>query len=128
MFLTSRDRRSDTTTDERAPLNPTVAGSSRNATDDEDEDERDDEMSERTQLTRAEKRKEIQTDETANELRAPLPAADSSHASSLRPSDETQEQIERSSKQPRPAKKGVETLQYVSYLFQSSSEDGWYAQ
>ena len=34
-------------------------------------------------------------DETAEELRAPLPFADSSHASSSRPSDETQEQLVR---------------------------------
>ena len=71
--------------DERAPLNLTAADSSRNGNVDEYEDERDDEMSEPTQLTRTEKAKEIQTDKTAKELRAPLPTADSSHASSLRP-------------------------------------------
>ena len=65
-----------------------------------------------------EKRMEIQTDDTAKELRAPLLVSASSHASSLRPSDEAQEQLERSSKQARLAKKGVETLQDVSYLFQ----------
>ena len=44
--------------DERGPLhNPTVAGPIRSAYGDEDEDERDEEMSEPTQLTRAEKRK-----------------------------------------------------------------------
>ena len=75
-------------------------------------------MSEPTELTRAEKRKEIQTDETAKELRTLLLETDSSLASSLRPSDETQEQHERSSKQARTAKKGVETVQDVSYVFQ----------
>ena len=104
---------------ERAPLhNPTVADPSRTADEDEDEDERDDEMSETTQITKAEKRKKIQTDETAKELRAPLPMAASSHASQLRPADETQEQLVRSSKQARTSKKGVETHQDVSYLFQ----------
>ena len=103
--------------DERAPLNPTVADSSRNATEDEDEDERDDEMSEPTQLTRSEKRREVQKDEAANELRALLLVTDSSLASSLGPSDETQEQLERSSKPARTARKGVETLQDVSKLF-----------
>ena len=57
-------------------------------------------------------------DERSKELRAPLPISDSSHASSLRPCDEMQEQLERSSKQARTAKKGVETLQDVSHLFQ----------
>ena len=89
----------------------------------EDEDEQDDEMSEPTQLTRTEKRKEIQMDETAKELRAVLPVTDSSLASSLRPSDETQEQLERSSKQARTAKKGVETQQDVSHLFQKGHSD-----
>ena len=104
--------------DERASIDPTVADSSRTPNEDEDEDERDDEMSEPTELTRAEKRKEIQTDETAKELRALLLETDSSLASSLRPSDETQEQPERSSKQARTAKKGDEALQDVSYVFQ----------
>ena len=72
-----------------------------------------------TQSKKTEKRKEFQTDETAKELRASLPIAVSSHASSLRPSDETQEQPERSSKQTRTAKKGVEALRDVSYLFQT---------
>ena len=43
--------------EERAPINPTVADSSRNANAGEDEDEQDDEMSEPTQLTRTEERK-----------------------------------------------------------------------
>ena len=64
-----------------------------------------------------EKRKDFGTDETTKELRAPLPVADSYHASSLIPADEMQEQLERSS-QARTARKGVETLQDVSYLFQ----------
>ena len=101
--------------DERAPLNPTVADSARNANEDRDDDERDGEMSAPTQMTRTEKRKEIQTDETAKELRAMLLATDSSLASSLIASDETQEQLERSSKQARTVKKGAETLQDVSY-------------
>ena len=104
--------------DERAPINPTVADLSQTATEDEDEDERDDEMSEPTQTTRTEKRKEIRSDETAKESREPLPITDPSQPSLLKPSDETQEQLERSSKQARTAKKGLETLQDVSYLFQ----------
>ena len=104
--------------DERASLNPTVADPSRSANEDKDEGERDDEMPEPTRLTRTEKRKDIQTDETAKEFRAPLPVTDSSLASSLRPCDETQEQHERSTKQARTVKKGVETLQDVSYVFQ----------
>ena len=94
--------------DERAPLNPTTVDPARTADEGEDEDEQDDEMSEPTQLTRTEKRKDIDTDETTKELRAPLTLAHSSHASSLRPCDETQEQLERSSKQARTARKGVE--------------------
>ena len=105
--------------------NPTVADPSQTANEDEDEDERDDELSELTQMTRAEKRKKIQTDETAKELRAPLPKAASSHESSLPPSDETQGQLVRSSKQVRTAKKGVETLQ-PEWI--SSSENDWDAQ
>ena len=92
--------------DERAPINPTDANSSRTVYDGEDEDEQDDEMSELTPLTRTEKRKEIQMDDSAKELRAVLPATDSSLASSLRPSDEKQGQLERSSKQTSTAKKG----------------------
>ena len=103
--------------DERAPIIPIAADTSRNANDGEDEHEQDDEMSESTQLTKTEKREEIQTDETAIELRALLPVTDSSLASSLRLSDERPEQLERSSKQASTAKKGVETLQDVSYLF-----------
>ena len=38
--------------DERAPINPAVADSSRNANEVEDEDEQDDEMTEPTQLTK----------------------------------------------------------------------------
>ena len=93
---------------EHVPLHkPTVADPSRTADEDEDEDQRDDEMPEPTQITSAEKRKKIQTDETAKELRARLPKAASLYASSLRPSDETQEQFVRSSKQAR-TKKEVE--------------------
>ena len=90
----------------------------RNANEDEHEDERDDEMSESTHITRTEKRKDFQTDETQEELWALLPVTDSSHASSLRPSHETQEQLERSSKQARTVGKGVERLHDISYLFQ----------
>ena len=57
--------------DERAPLNPTVADPSRTVNEDEDEDGRDDEMSEPIQMTRTEKRKDFQMDETAKELRTP---------------------------------------------------------
>ena len=71
-----------------------------------------------TQITRTEKRKDFQTDKTAKELRTTFPAADLSHASSLRPSYETQEQLERSSKQAVIARKEVERLQDVSHLFQ----------
>ena len=78
-------------------------------------------MSEPTQITSAEKRKKIQTDETAKESRASLPIAISSHASSLRLADETQEQLARSSKQARTTKLGVETLQDVSFLVQKGS-------
>ena len=67
-------------------------------------------------LARTEKRKEIQTDETAKELRALLSVTDSSLASPLRPCGEPQEQLERSSKQARTARKGVETPQDVSHL------------
>ena len=87
-----------------APLQ--IADPSRTANEDEDEDERDDEMSDPTQITRTEKRKEIQTDETAKALRAPLLVADSSQASSLRLSDETQEQLVRSSKAGQNCKEG----------------------
>ena len=55
--------------DERALLNPTAADLSRTADEGEDEDERDDEMSEPTRTKRTEKRKEIQTDETAKNYR-----------------------------------------------------------
>ena len=99
--------------DERAPLNPTAVDPSRT-----EDDERGDEMSEPSQKTRTEKRNDFQMDETSKELRAPLPFADPSHKSLLRPSDETLEQPERSSKQARTAKKGSEALQDVSYLFQ----------
>ena len=105
--------------DERASLNPTTADPSRTADEGEDEDERDDEMSEPTRTKRTDKRKEIQTDETAKELRELLHVTDSSLASSLRRSDETQEQLERTSKQARTVKKGVETLQDVLNLFQT---------
>ena len=100
------------------PLNPTTVDPSRTADEGEDEEERDDEMSEPTQTKRTEQRKKIQTDETAKELREPLPIADPSHASSSVPSDETQKQLERSLKQARTARKGVETSQDVSCLFQ----------
>ena len=97
--------------DERASLDiSTVADPSRSA-----DDEQDDEMSEPTQMTRAEKRK---ADESAKALRASLPIAASSHASLLRLDDETQEQLVRSAEQARTTKTGVETPQDVSYLCQ----------
>ena len=79
------------------------------------DDDQDDEMSEPTQTTSAEERK---VDETTKELRAPLSITSSSHASSSRLDDKTHEQLTRSTKQARTAKKGVEALQDVSYLFQ----------
>ena len=57
-------------------------------------------------------------DETVKELRAMLLITDSSLACSLRPSDETQEQLERSSKRTRTVRKRAETLQDISYLLQ----------
>ena len=94
--------------DERASLViPTVADPSRPA-----DDEQDSEMSELTQMTSAERRK---VDETAKELRASLPVTASSHVSSLRRDDETQEQFTSSVKQARSTKRGVETLQDVSF-------------
>ena len=61
--------------DERASLLiPTGLGSTRLA-----EDERDDEMSELTQITRAEKRKEIHTDGSVKELQASVLIIASSH-------------------------------------------------
>ena len=104
--------------DERAPLSPTTVDPSRSAGEGEDEDEQNDEMSESIQTKQTEKRKGFQTDETARELRALLPITDSSHASPLRLSGRMQEQPERSSKQPRTARTGVEVLQDVSYMFQ----------
>ena len=59
--------------DERASLNTTTADPSQTADEGDDEDGWDDEMPEPTRTKRTEKRKEIQTDETAKELRAPLP-------------------------------------------------------
>ena len=81
--------------DERAPLHiPTVVGSSRIV-----EDEQDEEMSDLTQITSAEKRNEIHTGESAKELRALLPISASSHPGSLRPDGEIQEQLVRSATQ-----------------------------
>ena len=77
-------------------------------------DERDDEMSEPTQMTSAGKRK---VDETAKELRASLPKPASSHASSLRLDDETQEQLTRSGKQARTTMTGVEHLKMSLFFF-----------
>ena len=105
--------------DERVSLHdPKVADSSRTAGEDVSEDEQDDEMSQPTQMTSVEKRKEIQMDETAKELLASLPKGASPRASSLRSCDETQEQLIRSAKQARTTKKGIETLQDVYFLFQ----------
>ena len=58
--------------DERASLNPATADPPRTVNEDEDEDERDDEMSEPTRTKGTQKRKEIHTDETAKALRAPF--------------------------------------------------------
>ena len=123
--------------DERASLDLTTVDPSRTADEGEDEDERGDEMSEPTQITRIEKRKDFQMDEAAKEIRAPLPIADSSHASSSRPSDETLEQPERSSQQARTGKKGGASrcltcvpkgALRTSEKWISPGEDGWYAQ
>ena len=120
-FFTSCRGCSDTTKrfiDERASLNPTTADPPRTADEGEDEDERGDEMSEPTQKARTEKRKTFSDGRKSKRVTGMLPETDLSQASSLRPSAETQEQPERSLKQVRTAKKGVETLQDVSYLFQ----------
>ena len=87
--------------DERASLDfPTIADPSRIAN-----DEHDDEMSEPTQTSTAEKRK---AHEAAIKLRALLPLTSSSHASSSRTDDETQEQFTRSVKQARTTETEVE--------------------
>ena len=115
-LCTSCSRHSDATRliDEPTSLDIlTAADSSRIV-----EDEQDDETTESTQLTSAEKRKKAHKDESAKVLRALLPITASSHASSLRLDDETQEQLARSSKQARTTKTGVETLPDVSFLFQ----------
>ena len=80
-----------------------------------DEDERDDGMSEPTQMTSAGKRK---ADETAKGLRALWPKAAPLHESSLRPDDETQGHLVRSVTQARTTKTGVERFQDVSFPFQ----------
>ena len=99
--------------DERTSLDIlTAADSSRIV-----EDEQDDETSESTQITSAENRKKTHKDESAKVLRALLPITASSHASSLRLDDETQEQLARSPKQARTTRTGVETLPDVSFLF-----------
>ena len=71
-------------------------------------------MSEPTQTMNAEKRK---VDETAKELRAPLPITTSSHASSSRLDDDTHEQPTCSTKQARITKTRAEAPQDVSFLF-----------
>ena len=78
------------------------------------DDDQDDEMSEPTQTETAERRK---TDETAKELRAPLPLTTFSHASSTRLEDETHEQHTRFTIQARIARTGAEAHQDVSSMF-----------
>ena len=95
---------------ERASLNPTVTGPTQNV---DEDDERDDEMS-----ARSGKRKEIQTDTTAKELRAVVPVTNPSQPSLLKPFEETQGELERSSKQARTTEKELETLQDISYMLQ----------
>ena len=91
---------------ERTSLDiPTIAHPSRTA-----DDEQDDEMSEPTQMTSAEKRK---VDESVKKLRASLAITASSHASSLRPDDAKNSTTP--SKQARTKKTEVETLQDVSF-------------
>ena len=57
------------------------------------------------------------------------PVVASSHVSSLRLDDDTQEQLARSAKQARTTKKAVVTLRCSrrGIEWNSSSEDGWYA-
>ena len=78
------------------------------------DDDRDDEMPEPTQTMNAEKRK---VDDTAKALRAPLPTATSSHASSSRLDDETHEQLTCSTKQVRITRTRAEAPLDVSFLF-----------
>ena len=80
------------------------------------DDDQDDEMSEQTQTTSAEKRK---VDETAKELRVPLPITtlSLSHANSTRPENETQEQLTRFMIQARIARTSAEAPQDVSSTF-----------
>ena len=75
-------------------------------------------MAEPTQITRTEKRKDFQTDETAKVLRAPLFATDSSHCEFIETLCLNTRTARTISKQARTAKKGIEKLQDVSYLFQ----------
>ena len=124
--------------DERAPINPTTVDPSRIAAEGEDEDERGDEMSEPTQITRTEKRKDFQMDETAKELRAPLLVADSSLASSLRPLMKRKNSSNDLRNKPEPQKGSRNASRCLtpvpagalrtSERWMSSSENGWSAQ
>ena len=78
------------------------------------DDDQDDEMPEPIQTTSAEKRK---LDETAEELRVPLPVTTFSHASSTRPENETYEQLTRFTIQARIARTRAEAPQDVSSTF-----------
>ena len=64
--------------DERGPINPTVADSSRNANEGEDEDGKTTRCQSQHERRKQKSGKEIQMDDTAKELRAPLPTADPS--------------------------------------------------
>ena len=110
---------------------PTVADPSQTAGEDMDEDERDDEMPEPTRFTSAEKRKKIQTDENAYELRVPLPLL-----RHMRVHYDLLMEHKNSSyafaKQARTRGKGVAMLQDVFFLSRrvtgnSSCEDDWHA-
>ena len=102
--------------DERAPLNPATVDPSRTVDEGEDEDERDDEVSEPIQRKQRSE-KSLKTDETAKELRALSPRTASSHASSLRPSDKNAGAARTIFKTSQNREEGSGALQDVSYLF-----------
>ena len=83
----------------------------------------DDETSELTPITSAEKRKKTHKDESTKVLRTLLPQTASSHASLLRLDDETQEELARS--QARTTKTAAEMLEYVSFMLQKGHYGGY---
>ena len=78
------------------------------------DDDQDDEMPEPTQRTSAEKRN---VNETAKELRVPLPITTFSRANSTRPENETHEQLTRITIQARIARTRADAPQDVSSTF-----------